>query len=87
MGSYEHKKIEILAPAGSVESMKAAFHAGADAVYMGGSRFGAGAVWLLELGRLQSGVPTWDSGGGSHEGGFINRIVVWCGFHPWSRIL
>ena len=43
MGSNEHKLIEILAPAGSVESMKAAFHAGADAVYMGGSRFGARA--------------------------------------------
>ena len=37
------KKIEILAPAGSVEGMKAAFNAGADAVYMGGSRFGARA--------------------------------------------
>ena len=38
---FSEKKIEILAPAGSVEGMKAAFHAGADAVYMGGSRFGA----------------------------------------------
>lgn len=37
------KEIEILAPAGSVESMKAAFYAGADAVYMGGNRFGARA--------------------------------------------
>lgn len=37
------KKIEILAPAGSFESMKAAVAAGADAVYMGGSRFGARA--------------------------------------------
>ena len=35
--------VEILAPAGSMESMKAAVHAGADAVYMGGSRFGARA--------------------------------------------
>lgn len=35
--------IEILAPAGSMESMTAAFNAGADAVYMGGSRFGARA--------------------------------------------
>ena len=43
MGSNEHNLIEILAPAGSVESMKAAFYAGADAVYMGGSRFGARA--------------------------------------------
>ncbi len=36
-------KVELLAPAGSFESMKAAIHAGADAVYMGGSRFGARA--------------------------------------------
>ena len=34
---------EILAPAGSFESMKAAVAAGADAVYIGGSRFGARA--------------------------------------------
>ena len=40
----EHKKkMEVLAPAGSFESMKAAVAAGADAVYMGGSRFGARA--------------------------------------------
>lgn len=37
------KRVEILAPAGSFESMKAAVAAGADAVYMGGSRFGARA--------------------------------------------
>lgn len=36
-------QVEILAPAGSVESMVAAINAGADAVYMGGSRFGARA--------------------------------------------
>ncbi len=36
-------QVEVLAPAGSMESMKAAIHAGADAVYMGGSRFGARA--------------------------------------------
>ena len=36
-------KVELLAPAGSFESMKAAIHAGADAVYMGGSKFGARA--------------------------------------------
>lgn len=35
--------VEILAPAGSWESMVAAINAGADAVYMGGSRFGARA--------------------------------------------
>ena len=34
---------ELLAPAGSVEMMYAAFAAGADAVYIGGSRFGARA--------------------------------------------
>ena len=37
------RKMELLAPAGSWESMAAAFHAGADAVYMGGPRFGARA--------------------------------------------
>lgn len=36
-------RVEILAPAGSWESMAAAINAGADAVYMGGSRFGARA--------------------------------------------
>lgn len=39
----EKKTIEILAPAGSYESMVAAVNAGADAVYIGGSRFGARA--------------------------------------------
>jgi len=34
---------ELLAPAGSYEAMKAAFLAGADAVYLGGERFGARA--------------------------------------------
>lgn len=38
-----HRQIEILAPAGSYESMKAAMNAGCDAVYMGGSKFGARA--------------------------------------------
>lgn len=37
------KKVEILAPAGSYESLKAAIAAGADAVYIGGTRFGARA--------------------------------------------
>lgn len=36
-------KVEILAPAGSYDSLKAAICAGADAVYLGGSRFGARA--------------------------------------------
>lgn len=37
------KMVEILSPAGSYESLKAAIAAGADAVYIGGSRFGARA--------------------------------------------
>ena len=37
------RKVEILAPAGSYESLKAAVYAGCDAVYIGGSRFGARA--------------------------------------------
>lgn len=37
------RMIEILAPAGSYESMRAAMNAGCDAVYIGGSRFGARA--------------------------------------------
>ena len=37
------KKTEVLAPAGSYESLVAAVNAGADAVYMGGSKFGARA--------------------------------------------
>ena len=38
-----NRKVEILSPAGSYESLKAAIAAGADAVYVGGSRFGARA--------------------------------------------
>lgn len=37
------RKPEILAPAGSVEGLKAAIAAGCDAVYIGGNRFGARA--------------------------------------------
>lgn len=37
------REIEILAPAGSFDALKAAVAAGADAVYAGGSRFGARA--------------------------------------------
>lgn len=37
------KNIEVLAPAGSYEILKAAIESGADAVYVGGSRFGARA--------------------------------------------
>ena len=38
-----NKRVELLAPAGSYDCMRAAINAGADAVYMGGSRFGARA--------------------------------------------
>ncbi len=37
------KKVELLAPAGNKEGFYGAIHAGADAVYLGGSRFGARA--------------------------------------------
>ena len=37
------KKIELLAPAASFEGMKAVINAGADAVYIGGEKFGARA--------------------------------------------
>lgn len=37
------KRIELLAPAGSFESLTATIHAGADAVYIGGNKFGARA--------------------------------------------
>ena len=42
-GKAGKRKIEILAPAGSYESFKAAIAAGADAVYAGGPYFGARA--------------------------------------------
>ncbi len=42
-GADRRRTAELLAPAGSFESMKAAVAAGADAVYIGGSRFGARA--------------------------------------------
>ena len=37
------KRVELLAPAGSFQSVVAAVNAGTDAVYMGGRRFGARA--------------------------------------------
>ena len=37
------KEVELLAPAGSLKTLKAVIHAGADAVYLGGSMFGARA--------------------------------------------
>ena len=34
------KKPELLAPAGNMEKMRVAIHYGADAVYLGGKKFG-----------------------------------------------
>ena len=42
-GKQELKKLELLAPAGSYETFRAVIAAGADAVYLGGSLFGARA--------------------------------------------
>ncbi len=39
----KERKTELLAPGGSLEGLKAAINAGADAVYMGGQKFGARA--------------------------------------------
>ena len=38
-----YNRIEVLAPAGSLEICKAVINAGADAVYLGGDMFGARA--------------------------------------------
>ena len=35
-----HKKVELLAPAGSLENLKVAVLYGADAVYIGGNKYG-----------------------------------------------
>ena len=43
MEKMMRRTVEVLAPAGSYESLKAAIAAGADAVYIGGTRFGARA--------------------------------------------
>ena len=42
-GRMRSGSVELLAPAGSVEALRAACIAGADAVYIGGNRFGARA--------------------------------------------
>ena len=39
----KREKVELLAPAGNVEAFYGAIHAGADAVYLGGEKFGARA--------------------------------------------
>lgn len=46
------RKLEVLAPAGSFESLKAAVSAGADAVYMGGGKFGARAYAQNPEGKI-----------------------------------
>ena len=38
--NYKNKKPELLLPAGDMETLRVAFHFGADAVYLGGTRFG-----------------------------------------------
>lgn len=43
MGKEKRKKIELLAPAGNKKSFYGAVHAGADAIYLGGEKFGARA--------------------------------------------
>ena len=40
MGSATIKKPELLAPAGNLEKLKFAIHYGADAVYIGGQKYG-----------------------------------------------
>lgn len=41
--NFKNKNVEVLAPAGSFDIMKAVINAGADAVYLGGNLFGARA--------------------------------------------
>jgi putative protease len=41
--SDRSKRVELLAPGGSLEGIRGAVHAGADAVYAGGRLFGARA--------------------------------------------
>ncbi|MDO5346164.1 MAG: U32 family peptidase [Lachnospiraceae bacterium] len=43
IGKSKKRSLEVLAPGGSLEGLKAAVNAGADAIYMGGQRFGARA--------------------------------------------
>lgn len=38
-----NRDVEILAPAGAMECLRAAVAAGADAIYLGGTKFGARA--------------------------------------------
>ena len=50
-------KHELLAPAGSLDICKAVIHAGADAVYLGGSKYGARAFAQNFFGIGGSGSP------------------------------
>ena len=38
--NFKNKRVELLLPAGNLETLRVAFHFGADAVYLGGIRFG-----------------------------------------------
>ena len=82
------KKIEILAPAGSVEGMKAAFNAGADAVYMGGSRFGARAYADNPDEDGEWAIMEWKDSLGLRGCGFFhvkdNKIVFQRGY--WDKL-
>ena len=56
----KQRQVEVLAPAGSFESMKAAIAAGADAVYIGGSQFGPERMritWMRIICWRQSTTP------------------------------
>ena len=44
-----HRRVELLAPAGSREALTGALNAGADAVYLGGEQFGARAYAHMGL--------------------------------------
>ena len=45
-------RAELLAPAGSYEAMTAAYHAGADAVYIGGEKFGRELTRIIRTARI-----------------------------------
>ena len=50
------REIEVLAPAGSFDTMKAAYKAGADAVYMGGPMVEY-YLWSIDVGRADPEKP------------------------------
>ena len=49
------KKVEILSPAGSIESLQAGIAADCDAIYIGGSKFGARAMLITLTKTCYSG--------------------------------